>query len=88
VAYIKVIKEKFQKETNPERKKVLLNEYDTLVKEFDKPFDSNFVFKLSAKLENTKIDRQSIMLFLEQDTEKGVTYIPVDSMLPFPKVGI
>ncbi|MBA1335103.1 MAG: hypothetical protein HPY66_0725 [Firmicutes bacterium] len=83
VPYIIEAKEKAQKETDPEKKKILQNEYETLKNKYGKPNDSNFVFMLTANLIDGKIDEKSIKLFLEQDTENNkVMYIPAEEILP------
>ena len=82
VPYIKDAKERAQKETNSERKTVLQKEYETLLQEYGKPFDSSFFLKLTAKLQDGKIHKESIKLFLEQESGNGVLYIPAEEILP------
>ncbi|HEX9061321.1 MAG TPA: hypothetical protein VF941_14165, partial [Clostridia bacterium] len=80
VPYIQEAKEKAQRESKPETKKVLQNVYETMVKEYGKPFDTNYNFKLTADLVNGKIDEKTIKLFIEQDD--GKRYAPAGEILP------
>lgn len=83
VPYIKEAKEKAQKETDPARKKILQNEYETMANEYGKPSDSNYTFKLTADLIDNKIDEKSIKLFLEEDgPNNSVIYTPAEEVLP------
>ncbi len=83
VPYIKEAKEKAQKETDPVRKKILQNEYEGMAKEYGKPDDTNFGFKLTADLIDNKIDEKSIKLFFEEDDgPNGVKYAPAEEALP------
>lgn len=82
VPYIQEAKLKAQRETNPERKKVLHHEYETLAKEYGKPNDANFFFKLTAKQINNRIAENTIALFHEQESSEGLIYVPADEILP------
>ncbi|MGD0153909.1 MAG: hypothetical protein ABSC17_09185 [Thermacetogeniaceae bacterium] len=83
VPYIKEAKEKAQKETDPARKEVLQNEYETMANEYGKPFDSDFGFKLTADLIDNKIDEKSIKLFSEEEgPNNSLIYIPAEEILP------
>lgn len=83
VPYIIEAKKNAQEETDPQRKKILQNEYETLANEFGKPSESNFQFKLTANLvDGGVIDKKSIKLFVAQDMGKSIKYIPAEGILP------
>lgn len=82
VPYIMAAKEKAFKETNPDKKHTLQQEYLTLYGEYLKPFENNFTFKLIAQLKNESIDEASIQLFIETDQNQGVKYEPAEDILP------
>lgn len=82
VPYIAELKQDAQKETNPERKKMLQEQYETLANEYGKVQESHFIFKLTANLIDDKIDKKSIKLFVEQEGEKGAIYLDAEKILP------
>lgn len=80
--YIIEAKKNAQEETDPQRKKILQNEYETIANEYGKPSESNFQFKLTANLVDGHIDKKSIKLFFAQDLGQSVRYIPAEEILP------
>lgn len=81
VPYIMEAKKKAQEETDPQRKKILQHEYETMAKEYGKPSDTNFQFKLTANLIDGQIDRNTIQLFYAVDYGKSVSYQPAEEKL-------
>ncbi len=84
VPYLIGLKEKAQKETNPERKKILQQEYETLRSEYGKPNDGNFIFKLTANMADNKIDEKSIKLYFDATAAANSEpiYVPAEDILP------
>jgi|GEM_PF-2568307 len=83
VPYIKEAKEKAQKESDPERKKMLQEQYETMKKEYGRAEDSNYTFKFTADVVQDKIDENSIKLYIVQDAAPNHTvYMPAEDILP------
>ena len=82
--YMIQLKEKAQNETNPERKKILEYEYQIQKDEYGKPHDSNYIFKLTAKLTGYIIDEKSIKLYFDATAAANSkpTYFPAEDILP------
>lgn len=82
VPYIKEMREKALRETDPQKKLKLQKEYDDIVQQYNKPVDTNFVFKVTADMISDKIDEKTIQLLIEQDGPGGVIYVPAEEILP------
>jgi hypothetical protein len=80
--HIQAAKEKAYKESNPDKKHILMQEYITLYSEYLRSSDSNFIFKLAAELNSDKINEDTILLFIEVDADNGVRYEPAERILP------
>jgi hypothetical protein len=82
IPYIQEVKEKAYKESDPEKKHILQQEYMILYSEYLKCFDSNYAFKLTAEMKDNKINEETIQLFIEIDADNGVKYEPAEEILP------
>lgn len=83
VPYIKEAKTKAQQESDPDRKKMLEEQYATLKREYGRVDESNFSFKLTAHLDGEMIDEESIKLYYVQDAAPNHTeYRPAEEILP------
>ena len=84
IPYIQEAREAYEKEKDPDRRRVLEEQHQSLLREYNAPFTSSFSFKVEGEME-TQIKRETLRLYLEQENpsaeQGGVIYVPAAKVL-------